>query len=98
MESRRSKPAGKHVVASGTVVAQDESGGIVALAAQTQQVFVQAPRQIQFTAEHVIPGLSIRDLEELRGKTELLPQLSCSSEDATRFWRGVAFGRNQGHT
>ena len=33
---------------------QNEPGGIVALTAQTQQILVQALRQIQFAAERVI--------------------------------------------
>ena len=70
---------------------QNEPAGIVALTAQTQQILVQAQSQIQFAAERVIPRLPIRNVEELRGGTQLLPQLSCAGEDLPRFRRGLAF-------
>jgi hypothetical protein len=55
-------------------VTPNESGGIVALVAQTQQIIIQALRQIQFATEHVKPTLPIGNLKELGGGTELLPQ------------------------
>jgi hypothetical protein len=35
-------------------VAQNKPGGIVALATQAQQIFVQALRETEFSAPHVI--------------------------------------------
>ena len=66
---------------------QNEPGGIVALTAQTQQILVQALRQIEFAAEHVIARLPIGNLKELRGGTQLLPQLSCAGIGMARFRR-----------
>ena len=40
---------------------QNEPGGIVALAAQAQQILVQALRQIEFAAEHVIVETAHRE-------------------------------------
>ena len=70
---------------------QNEPGGIVALTAQTQQILVQALRQIEFAADHVIARLPIGNLKELRGGTQLLPQLSCAGIGMARFRRREAF-------
>ena len=70
---------------------QNEPGGIVALTAQTQQILVQAQRQIEFAAVHVIARLPKGNLKELRGRTQLLPQLSCAGIGLARFRRGEAF-------
>jgi hypothetical protein len=43
-----------HQDPTGGVVTQNESAGIVALTAQTQQVLVQTQRKIEFTADRVI--------------------------------------------
>src|SRR5215469_4912576 len=48
------KPADKPQVSTGGGVSQKEPGGIVALTAQTQQILVQALRQIEFAAVGVI--------------------------------------------
>src|SRR5262249_17270492 len=45
MRSGWRKPAGKHQVSTGGQVTQNEPGGIVALAAQTQQILGHAQRQ-----------------------------------------------------
>ena len=52
---------------------QNEPGGIVALTAQTQQIVIQAQRQIEFAAVRVIPRLPMGNLKKPRGGTELLP-------------------------
>src|SRR5437762_959978 len=66
MRPGRDKSAGKHQVSTGGIVTQNESGGIVALTAQTQQIRVQPQRQIEFPADHVVPRLPIRYPKELR--------------------------------
>ena len=66
---------------------QNEPGGIVALMAQTQQILGQAQRQIEFAAVHVIARLPIGNLKELRGRTQLLPQLSCAGIGVACFRR-----------
>jgi len=48
-------------------VTQNESGGIVALTAQTQQVLSERLRHIQFAAEHVMERLAKGNMNELRG-------------------------------
>src|SRR6516225_11825400 len=46
MRTGRGKPAGKHQIAPERLVRQDESRSVVALSAQTQQIFVQTMRQM----------------------------------------------------
>jgi hypothetical protein len=70
---------------------QNEPGGIVALTAQTQQTLVRAQRQIQFAAESVIARMPIGDPKELRGRAQLLPQLSCTGIGLAGFGRRIAF-------
>jgi hypothetical protein len=70
---------------TGGNVTQNEPGGIVALTAQTQQILVQALRQIQFGADHVMERLPIGNVKELRGGAELVPQLSCAGIGNTCF-------------
>ena len=66
---------------------QNEAGGIVALTAQMQQILIQALRQIEFAADHMIARLPVGNLKELRGGTELLPQLSCAGIGLAGFRR-----------
>jgi hypothetical protein len=54
-------------------VTQNESAGIVALTAQTQQLLIQALRQIEFTVDLVIERLPIGNVKEFRGRPQLLP-------------------------
>ena len=75
---------------------QNEPGGIVALIAKTQQILVQALRQVEFAANRMIEGLPIGNAKELRGRTLLLPQRSCAGVSLTRFRRRVAFDSHQG--
>src|SRR5271166_89284 len=96
MRSGWRKPAGKHQVSTGGGVTQNEPAGIVALTAQTQQVFVQAQRQIQFAAEHVMERLPKGNVNELRGGIQLLPQLSCASIGTPRFRRCSSLEGQQG--
>jgi hypothetical protein len=42
---------------TGGEVTQNEPGGIVALTAQTQQILIQAQRQVEFAPERVIARL-----------------------------------------
>ena len=51
------KLADKHQVVTGGEVTQNEPGGIVALTAQTQQILIQAQRQVEFAPERVIARL-----------------------------------------
>ena|SRR6516165_12120922 len=88
------KPADKHEVSTGRQVTQNEPGGVVALAAQTQQILVQALRQIEFAAGRVKARLPIGDVKKRRRGTELLPQLSRASISMARFRRGQAFDQS----
>ena len=74
---------------------QKEPGGIVALTAQAQQILVQAQRQIQFAAVYVINRLPMGNVKELRGGTQLLPQLSCAGKGMACFRRRIAFDGSQ---
>src|SRR6266568_9374701 len=91
MRSRWGNHAGMNQVSTGGKITQNEPGGIVALAAQTQQTLVQAQRQIEFAADQVMERLPMGNLKELRGGTQLLPQLSCAGIGLARFRRGDAF-------
>src|SRR5437016_2508716 len=91
MRSGWRKPAGKHQVSTGGGVTQNEPARIVALAAQTQQILVQAQRQIDFAAERVMERLPKGNPKELRGGTQLLPQPQCAGISMARFRRGEAF-------
>jgi hypothetical protein len=62
-----------HQISTGGQVTENEPGGIVALTAQTQQVLVQALRQIEFAAVGMIAGLPKWNPKEFRGRTQLLP-------------------------
>ena len=70
---------------------ENKAGGIVALKAQTQQILGQALCQIEFAAAQVIARLAKGNPEELRGRTQLLPQLSCAAKGMARFRRRDAF-------
>ena len=48
-------------------------------------------RQIEFAAERVMARLPIGHSKELRGRTQLLPQLSCAGIGLARFRRGESF-------
>jgi len=76
-------------------VSQDEPGGIVPLAAQTQQILVHALRQIKFAAVHVMERLPMGNTEEFRGRTQALPPLSCGGIGIARLRRRVAFDGDQ---
>jgi hypothetical protein len=54
-------------------------------AERSQQVLVQAPREADFAAIHVIARLSEGDLNELGGRTQPLPQLACAGIGLPRF-------------
>src|SRR6516225_12162630 len=91
MQTGRGKPAGKHQIAPERLVRQNKPRSVVALSAQAQQIFVQTMRQIQFAADLVIERLRIGNPKELRRRTQLLPQLSCSAKRSSCFRRSVAF-------
>src|ERR1700730_1962274 len=63
--------------------------------AQTQQIFVKALRQIELAPDHVIERLPKGKVKELRGRTQLLPQLLCTGIDMSRFRCGEAFDGDQ---
>jgi len=79
-------------------VTQNEPGGIVALTAQTQQILVQAQRQIELAAERVMERLPIVNVKELRGGTELLPELSRTGIGIARFRRSDSLRGHQYRT
>ena len=63
----------------------------MALTAQTQQILVQAQREIELATERVIERQPIGNVKELRGGTKPFPQLSCAGIGVARFRRSVAF-------
>src|SRR5262249_11224198 len=95
MESGRSEPAGVYQRSTGGGVTQNQPSRVVALTAQTQQILIDALRQLEFAAVYVIEGLPIGNVKELRGKTELLPQFSSAREGAAHFRRRLAFDKSQ---
>src|SRR3954464_14755525 len=74
---------------------QNQTSAIAALTAQTHQILGQALRQIEFAAVAVMERLPIGNPKELRGRTELLPQLSGTGVGLARFRCRVAFGGTQ---
>src|SRR5215472_5908895 len=90
------KPTDKLQVIPEIAVTQDEPSRITPLMAQAQQILVQMKRQIQFAAVGVIARLPKGYPKELRGPTELLPQLSCTRISLARFRCGEPFGGSQG--
>ena len=70
---------------------EKEATGILTLTAQTQQILIQAQRQIELTTERVIERQSIGNVKEVGGGTEPLPQLSRAGIGVARFRRSVAF-------
>jgi hypothetical protein len=90
-----SKPAGKHQRSPGGEVTQDQSRGVVALAAQTQQVLGQRPGQIEFAAVHMVEGLPKGDVNQFRERTQLLPQFACAGIGLARLRRREAFDGDQ---
>src|SRR5215831_10930228 len=91
MRSGQSKLARKPQVSTRGQVTQNEPAAIVALTAQAQQILVQALRPVEFAAGLVIERLPKGGLKELRGGTQLLPQLSCAGIGLARFQRPEAF-------
>src|SRR5260370_21296272 len=74
---------------------QNKAGRVVALLAEAQQVLSQALRKIEFAAVRVIERLSIGNAKELRGRSQLLPQVSCAGQGIARFRRRVASPHQQ---
>src|SRR5260370_2445938 len=85
------KPTDEHQVSPEGLVSQNEHSGIIALTAQTQQILSRALRLIEFAAERVIKRLPKWYLQELRRRTQLLPQLPCAGIGMARLRRGKAF-------
>lgn len=79
MRTRRGKLTGKHQVPTGGIVAEDEASRVISTTALNQQIIVEADRHIHLAPVNVVPRLPIGDPKELRGRTQLLPQLSCTS-------------------
>jgi hypothetical protein len=98
MRLGRSEPASQHQVSARRIVTENESGEVAALTAQAQQIFVQAQRQIEFAAVRMIASLPIRNVQELWGSPQLLPQLSRSRIGIARFQPGIALDRKQDRT
>ena len=70
---------------------QNETGRVVPLTAQTQQILVQALGQVQFAAVRVITRLPIGNLNKLKGRSQPFPQLSRTGVSTTRFGGPLAF-------
>src|SRR5215469_10608978 len=84
-----------HQVSTGRQVAQNEPGGIVALLAQTQQILVQALRQIEFAPEPMMAGLPEGNPKEFRRRTQPLPKLSCAGIGLARLRRPLTSHSDQ---
>jgi len=81
------KSAGVQQVPAGRSVPENESGGVVALTADAQNIFIAAPRHIDIAASAVIDRELLRNHQELRGRAQLLPELARASIGTARFWR-----------
>src|SRR5215813_10944568 len=91
MQAACRKLARKQQVVTCGVVTQNEPARIVALTASMQNVLGQAQRQIEFAAVGVISRLSPRGVDELRGRTQPFPQLSCTAIGVPGFRSAGAF-------
>src|SRR5438270_9782892 len=91
MRSGRRQAAGEHQGSTGGIMSQNEPLSIAALTAETQQILVHAQRQFELAADRVINRLATRDVEELRGRTQPLPQISCPGIGVAGLRRGKAF-------
>ena len=74
---------------------QKQAGRIVAVTAKAQQILRETLRPVEFATERVISRLPIGHPKELRGGTQLLPQLSCAGKGLARFSRRLAFDPSQ---
>src|ERR1700738_1048193 len=74
---------------------ESDPAGVLALTAQSEQIFGQAERQSQIAADVVIDRLPPGNLKELRRSAELLPQLSCAGIRLARLRRPEAFNSLQ---
>ena len=63
-------------------MAQNKAGHVVPLTAQTQQILIQALREIEFAAVRVIARLPVGNLNELRGRPQAFPQLATSDRQS----------------
>src|SRR6516225_7519173 len=73
MRSGQSKPARNPQVCARGQVTENKSCGVIALSAEMHQILVQPQRQVQFAPLRVIARLPMRNLKELRWRTQLLP-------------------------
>src|SRR4051794_15812804 len=90
LRSRERKSASKQQFSTQGEVTENEPSGIVALMAHTQQILVQAQRQIYLAADRVMTRLPKENVQELRGGPQLLPQLLRAGIGLARFRRWVA--------
>src|SRR6516162_9567495 len=65
---------------------------------QAQHILFYAQRQIDFASLGVITSQPNRNLQEFRGRTQLVPQLSCAGIGLACFLRREAFHGHQGRT
>src|SRR5215472_8342524 len=77
---------------------QNKAVRIVSLTAFAQQILIQALCQMELTSVHVIARLPIGYVKALRGRTQLLPQLSCSGIRSAHLRSGITFGLAQDGT
>ena len=96
MRSRPRKTAHIHEGSTKGIVTQSETGRVVALTAQLQQIFRQSLRLIEFVPDRVIMRLTPRDVKELGAGAQLLPQRPCSGIGIARFRCGETFDDHQG--
>ena len=74
---------------------QNKPGSIVALTAQMQQILVQAQRQIEFAADHVIATIAHRESEGTPRENPAAPTTLVRGHRPARFRRGEAFDGSQ---
>src|SRR6516162_4334183 len=92
------KPTGHQEISTGGQVTQNEPSGVIALAAHTEQILVQAQRQLVFATARMMCLLPIRNPEKLRGGTQLVPQLSGTGIGLAGFRCRVPFNSHQSRT
>src|SRR5215469_2383318 len=77
---------------------ENGAGRVIALMTETQHVLGERLRPVQVAAKLVIKRYPMRNPEEFRGRTQLLPELSRAGMGMARFCCAVAFDEGQSCT
>ena len=89
MRPGRGKASGDQQVSPRDVVTENKAGRVIMLSAETQQFLIQALSHGKFAAVHTVARLAIENVEEFRGRAQLIPQFACTGEGIPGLRRGL---------